>query len=210
MLLGRIASHLKADCYKIITLNIGGPHGDHRATCVAVISSTLSHQELRRRGFEWHGLSSSEDTPTDAAASLSQDELDNIEKQVNSENSSTELIRIDFMNCHWKSSYNIIRGALHHSSIERALILLDGYVKAGCFKLEALSAVRDWCTVTIDSELTKEELRAKGFRWHGLEGEDVADDEDGAIVMPGWSRAGDGFEDDKGNWVSEQREWRDL
>ena len=94
-------------------------------------------------------------------------------------------------------------------SIERALILFDDAIEAGCFKLEALSAVRDWCTVTIDTDLTKEELRAKGFRWHGLETGDVPD-EDGCIVMPGWSRANDGWEDENGDWVSEQREWRDL
>jgi hypothetical protein len=51
MLLDRIVSHLKADCYKVISLSIGGPQDNYRATCVAVISSTLSRTKLRRRGF---------------------------------------------------------------------------------------------------------------------------------------------------------------
>jgi hypothetical protein len=210
VLLDRIVSHIKAGCYKVISLNIGGPQ-DHRATCVAVISSTLSRTELCRRGFEWHDRSIADTAApvTDPNTSpLSQQELDSIEEQVNSD-TSTSLVRMDFVNCHWSSSFNIIRGGFHNKSIERALILVKDAIKAGCFKLEALSAVRDWCTVTIDTNLTKEELRAKGFRWHGMQIEDVTD-EDACIVIPGWSRADDGFEDKNGNWVSEQREWRDL
>jgi hypothetical protein len=114
---------------------------------------------------------------------------------------------MDFINCHWSSSFNIIRGGFHNKSIERALILVNDAIQAGCFKLEALWAVRDWCTVTIDTDLTKTELRAKGFRWHGMQD---TPDEDECIVIPGWSRADDGWEDENGNWVSEQREWRDL
>jgi hypothetical protein len=210
VLLDRIVSHIKAGCYKVISLNIGGPQY-HRATCVAVISSTLSRTELRRRGFEWLDLSiadtaAPENEPN--TSPLSQHELDSIEEQVNSD-TSTSLVRMDFVNCHWSSSFNIIRGGFHNKSIERALILVNDAIQAGCFKLEALLAVRDWCTVTIDTSLTKEELRAKGFRWHGMQTEDVPD-EDACIVIPGWSRADDGFEDKNGNWVSEQREWRDL
>jgi hypothetical protein len=210
VLLDRIVSHIKAGCYKVISLNIGGPQY-HRATCVAVISSTLSRTELRRRGFEWLDLSiadtaAPENEPN--TSPLSQHELDSIEEQVNSD-TSTSLVRMDFVNCHWSSSFNIIRGGYHNKSIERALILVNDAIQAGCFKLEALLAVRDWCTVTIDTSLTKEELRAKGFRWHGMQTEDVPD-EDACIVIPGWSRADDGFEDKNGNWVSEQREWRDL
>jgi hypothetical protein len=210
VLLDRIVSHIKAGCYKVISLNISGPQY-HRATCVAVISSTLSRTELRRRGFEWLDLSIA-DTAAPAnepnTSPLSQHELDSIEEQVNSD-TSTSLVRMDFVNCHWSSSFNIIRGGYHNKSIERALILVNDAIQAGCFKLEALLAVRDWCTVTIDTSLTKEELRAKGFRWHGMQTEDVPD-EDACIVIPGWSRADDGFEDKNGNWVSEQREWRDL
>jgi hypothetical protein len=204
VLLDRIVSHIKAGCYKVISINIGGPQGDYRATCVAVISSTLSRTELHRRGFEWHDSTA----PTDESPTspLSKHELDSIGAQVNS-GTSTSLVRMDFINCHWASSFNIIRGGFHNKSIERALILVNDAIQAGCFKLEAISAVRDWCTVTIDTDLTKEELRAKGFRWHGME--DVPD-EDECIVIPGWSRADVGFEDKNGNWVSEQREWRDL
>jgi hypothetical protein len=204
VLLDRIVSHIKAGCYKVISINIGGPQGDYRATCVAVISSTLSRTELHRRGFEWHDSTA----PTDESPTspLSKHELDSIGAQVNS-GTSTSLVRMDFINCHWASSFNIIRGGFHNKSIERALILINDAIQAGCFKLEAISAVRDWCTVTIDTDLTKEELRAKGFRWHGME--DVPD-EDECIVIPGWSRADVGFEDKNGNWVSEQREWRDL
>lgn len=57
VLLNRITSHIKAGCYKVISLSIGGPQDNHRATCVAVISSTLSLTEMRRRGFGWHDLS---------------------------------------------------------------------------------------------------------------------------------------------------------
>ena len=211
VLLDRVASHLKTGCYKVISLSIGGPQGDHRATCVAVIASTLSNTELRRRGFEWHDLSPADTTApttTSNTSPLLQHEMDSVEEQVKSD-TSTELVRMDFVNGHWRSSYNIIRGGFHNTSIERALILLDDAINAGCFKLEALWAVRDWCTVTIDTDLTKEELRAKGFRWHGLETGDVPD-EDGCIVIPGWSRADDGWEDENGDWVSEQQEWRDL
>jgi hypothetical protein len=204
VLLDRIASHIKAGCYKVISLSIGGPQDNYRATCVAVISSTLSRTELRRRGFEWHDSTAPTDKST--TSPLSQHELDSIEEQVNSD-TSTSLVRMDFINCHWSASFNIIRGGFHNKSIERALILVNDAIQAGCFKLEALWAVRDWCTVTIDTDLTKEELRAKGFRWHGME--DVPD-EDGCIVIPGWSRADDGWEDKNGNWVSGQREWRDL
>jgi hypothetical protein len=109
---------------------------------------------LRRRGFERYDLSHADtaaltnrsDTPP-----LSQHEFDSIEEQVNSD-TSTSLVRMDFMNCHWSSHFYIIRGGLHNKSIERALILVHDAVQAGCFKLEALSAVRDWCTVTIDTD----------------------------------------------------------
>jgi hypothetical protein len=211
VLLNRIISHIKAGCYSIISLIIGGPQDNHRATCVAVISSTLSCTELRRRGFEWHDLLLADTaavTDKSNISPLSQHELDSIEEQVNSD-TSISLVRVDFVNCHWSSSFDIIRGGFHNKTIERALILVNDAIQAGCFKLEALSAVRDWCTVTIDTDLTKEELRAKGFRWHGIQAEDVPD-EDVCIVIPGWSRADDGWEDENGNWVSEQREWRDL
>jgi hypothetical protein len=211
VLLDRIVSHVKAGCYKIISLSIGGPQDNHRATCVAVISSTLSCTELRRRGFEWHDLSLADAaalTNESKISPLSQHELDSIEEQVNSD-TSTGLVRMDFVNCHWSSSFYIIRGGFHNKSTERALIIVNDAIQAGSFKLEALSAVRDWCTVTIDTDLTKEELRAKGFRWHGIQADDLPD-EDVCIVIPGWSRAGDGWGDENGNWVSGQREWRDL
>jgi hypothetical protein len=212
VLLDRIVSHIKAGCYKVISLNIGGPQNNHRATCVVVIFSTLSRTELRRRGFERYDLSHADtailanrsDTPP-----LSQHELDSIEEQVNSD-TSTSLVRMDFVNCHWSSHFYIIRGGLHNESIERALIIVNDAIQAGWFKLEALSTVRDWCTVTIDTDLTKEELRARGFRWHGVQSDEDVPDEDRCIVIPGWSRADDGWEDENGNWVPVQREWRDL
>jgi hypothetical protein len=212
VLLDRIVSHIKTGCYKVISLSIGGPQSDHRATCVVVISSTLSRTELRRRGFEWYDFSHADTAaPTNRSDTppLSQHEFDSIEEQVNSD-TSTSLVRMDFVNCHWSSHFYIIRGGLHNKSIERAIILIHDAVQAGCFKLEALSAVRDWCTVTIDTDLTREELRARGFRWHGVQSDEDIPDEDRCIVIPGWSRADDGWDDENGNWVSEQREWRDL
>ncbi|KAF2715883.1 hypothetical protein K431DRAFT_289864 [Polychaeton citri CBS 116435] len=205
VLLDRIAYHLKRGCYKVVSLNIGGPIS-YRATCVAVISTTLSRTELRQRGFEWHGLDS---TLVEDTSSPSEQELEQIENMVRSD-TSTELVRIDFSNGSWKSSYNFIRGGFHSASIERALILVDEHIKKGCYRLEALFTVKDWVSVCIDTDLTQEELRAKGFIWHGLEPTEDEDPRHGAIVMPGWSRAEDCWEHDEGVMHYEAAGWRDF
>lgn len=114
---------------------------------------------------------------------------------------------MDFVNGHWNSSYTLLRGALHSSTLERALVVVDEHIKAGCYRLEALSAIRDWCTITIDTNLTREELRGKGFVWHALGGEA---DENGAIVIPGHDRSDDYWEDDDGVIHHEAIDMRDL
>lgn len=206
VLLDRIATHLKRGCYKVLNISIGGPI-NYRATCVAVISTSLSRTELRRRGFEWHGLAGS--SAEISSEPLAQHALDEIENQVRLD-TSTELIRMDFANGHWKSSFDLIRAGLHHASIEKALVIVDEHIKAGCYRLEALFAVKDWCAVCIDTDLTQEELRAKGFVWHGLEPRGSENERDRAIVMPGWSREDEFWEDDNGVRHYGNTEWRDL
>lgn len=39
----------------------------------------------------------------------------------------------------------------------------------------------------MDKDSPQEELRARGFRWHGLESNGEEKNEDGVIVMPGYS-----------------------
>lgn len=201
ILLDRIATHVKHGCYNIVSLNIGGPI-DHTATCVAVISTRLSRKELRQRGFEWHGLE-------EASASV-----EPVQPEPFDENQivlgTSDFIRMDFVNGHWNSSYQFIRGAIHHGSIEGAIITIDSHVKAGCYRLEALSAVKDWCTVTIDTGLTQEELRKSGFVWHGLEPREDEDENIQPIVLPGHSLADDYWVDEDGVRHNEPTKWRAL
>lgn len=185
VLLDRIVSHLKNGCYRIISLCIGGPV-DHRSTCGAVISTSLSREELRRRGFEWHGLDAEEAVEIEDVSLVKYEEVEFDE--------SAELVRINVTNGTWKSYYNLIRGALHHSFFETALVTIKDHINSGCYALEALFAVRNWYSVTIDTDSTQEERRVRGFRWHGLEADGEEQDEDGAIVVPGHSLAGDFWE----------------
>lgn len=96
VLFDRIASHIKTQCYKIISLSIGGPI-HYRATCVALISTALSRTEMRRRGFEWHGLSEAS-----AREPLPLSERSFLKARVHSD-TSTEIVRMDFVNGCWKS-----------------------------------------------------------------------------------------------------------
>lgn len=191
-----VAAHIRLGCYELVSLNLGG-FINRKAHCIVVISTSFTSTELRAKGFEFHGL----DDESSPAPVVPREDLEPRED-------AATWVRLDFTNVHWKSPFHVIRGAMYGPA-ERAILCIDAHLKQGLYRLESVHVGKQWCSICIETALSREELRAGGFKWHGLpvaEGEEDA----GAIVMPGHSRAGDFWTDDAGVRRTDFVELRDL